>query len=184
MLSARLSSSPSASRSRSVCLHATHLWPVGLASTSTCAWVWRGPFVSSSVHLGTEPCSDSVHRNKPHRIAWRSDRADFVEECAWLTAVVSRPLIPCRAPTDSAVLARPQSTDPLRFFPNLAAGPCSSAAAWPDLNKLRAPANKLHHQLRFSRPSCDPLGVYKLPRPALTPYQNLRHREIARREWW
>jgi hypothetical protein len=30
----------------------------------------------------------------------------------------------------------------------------------PDLNKLRAPANKLHYQLRFSRPSCDPLGVY------------------------
>jgi hypothetical protein len=42
----------------------------------------------------------------------RFDRADFVEDHAWLAAVVNPSLIPCRAPTDSAVLARPQSADP------------------------------------------------------------------------
>ena len=66
-----MSSSPSALRSRGVRLHATWLWPEGLASPSTCARVWRGPSVSSSVHLGTKLCSDSVCRNKPRRIPWR-----------------------------------------------------------------------------------------------------------------
>jgi hypothetical protein len=51
---------------------------------------------------------------------------------------------------------------------------------------IRAPANKLcnklHYQLRFSRPSCDPLGVYKLSCPHLDPIQNPRHIETARRK--
>jgi hypothetical protein len=66
-----MSSSPSASRSRGVRLHAARLWPEGLASPSTCARVWRGPSVSSSVHLGTKLCSDSIRRNKPRRMPWR-----------------------------------------------------------------------------------------------------------------
>jgi hypothetical protein len=66
-----MSSSPSALRSRGVRLHAAWLWPEGLASPSTCARVWRGPSVSSSIHLGTKLCSDSVCRNKPRRIPWR-----------------------------------------------------------------------------------------------------------------
>jgi hypothetical protein len=44
----------------------------------------------------------------------------------------------------------------------------------PDLNKLRAPANKLHYQLRFSRPSCDPLGVYSCRAPILQIRETVR----------
>jgi hypothetical protein len=44
----------------------------------------------------------------------------------------------------------------------------------PDFNKLRAPANKLHYQLRFSRPSCDPLGVYSCRAPILQIRETVR----------
>jgi hypothetical protein len=55
---------------------------------------------------------DSELAHAPTETEDPSDRADFIGDRAWLAAVVSRPRIPRRAPTDLAVLARPQSTDP------------------------------------------------------------------------